>query len=403
MELGELVGCFRLDAVIGHGGMGVVYRATDIEIGREVAVKVCWPDIDQALLVREARALAGFRHPGLIYPLYTGVHDGTRYLAMELLRGTSLSHVLRNASGARLAIADAAELVARIADVLTTLHEAGVAHRDIKPGNIMLVPPDRIVLLDFGLADLERFAGDHYRAASPYYVSPEMILDEVNVGQAHCSDLYALGVVAYLALTGRVPFDGDDASYVYTAHVEAAIPDPRNARPEISSGLALLVMSMLAKQPGERPAAELIAHQLRSIELTGGVTRPLRVLVADDDRAMWEILGYVLEDHGFELVFVEDGRAALNAIDRQLFDIVITDKNMPYLDGLELAHVIQRRKTGTDVILITGYSSEAARRDAAAAGVRSFVEKPFDIDTIARVIDEVAGDRLAQRNGLASP
>lgn len=399
-EIGDVVGgCYRLDRVVGAGGMGVVYAGYDTELGRPAAIKVCWSDVDPNLLLREARAIAAFRHPGLIIPFASGLDRGVRYLAMELLRGRTLENHIKSQPDGFLDIERAAAIIAQVADTLIDLHEAGVAHRDLTPTNIMLVPPGRIVLLDFGLADLERFVDDHYMAGSPHYVAPETARRDVQMGQAHLVDIYSLGVIAYRLLLGTLPFTGANVRQILAAQIEQALPDPAQYRPDIPRPLADLIMAMLCKDPVGRPAAEAVAAQLRNMRLRQPTTkaRPptkgLRVLIADDEPVVWDVLSYVLEDRGFELVRANDGRQALDSFRRAPFDIVITDKNMPHMDGIELTQAIKAEHPSTDVIMITAYTSDDNREAARLAGVSRFVAKPFDLDEIGALIDEVANGR----------
>ena len=261
------LGRYRLLDLLGEGGMGTVYLAVDAD-GRRVAVKVPRfdPREDPDLLrrfYREARAAARVSHPNLCPVLEVGQADGTHYMAMPYVEGTLLS---------RLTGADrpwppgqAAELVRRLALGAETLHQAGVIHRDLKPGNIIVRPDGEPVLMDFGLARPvnDAVAGLTLPSVAltvagtpvgtPAYMAPEAALgDSPNIGPA--SDVYSLGVVLYELLTGSRPFEGPLAAvFAQILHNDPRPPSTR--RPELGAALNALCLKALAKKPADRFAS----------------------------------------------------------------------------------------------------------------------------------------------------
>lgn len=225
-------GPYRLLDQLGHGGMGVVYRAEHLETGAVVAVKTIRA-LEGPLLSsfrREVGALSRIHHPGVVRIHEHGVDDGVPWMAMELVEGTSLrERILANRYGAGLE--DALRILQRLCTALAVVHGEGIVHRDLKPQNVIVRPDGSPVLIDFGVVG--RFAGLANReavdlgeegAGTIAYMAPEQIQGEPVDARA---DLYALGLVAYRALAGRPAFVGDDAIAIATAARTAGPPDPK--------------------------------------------------------------------------------------------------------------------------------------------------------------------------------
>ena len=277
-----LAGTYELRALLGTGGMGQVFDAWDRSLQRRVAIKALWRDFDPAGLVAEARALAAIRHPGVpaVYALWE--HERVPFVVMEHLHGTSLydQSRRRQAQHRPYSIAEATRLLIGIAEGLHAAHVAGVAHRDVKPENVLITPSGRVVLIDFGLMVAQTFiaGATGYACGTPEDMAPESISDEIARGAAHLVDVYALGVVAYELLTGVVPYQDEVVAQLLRAHLLAPVPSLLEARRDVPEGLAELVTSMLAKQPRDRPAGmEDVLAELRAIEVAGAQAARARV------------------------------------------------------------------------------------------------------------------------------
>ncbi|MEU6824335.1 bifunctional serine/threonine-protein kinase/ABC transporter substrate-binding protein [Streptomyces atriruber] len=266
---------YELLAPIGAGGMGQVWRARDTSLDREVAVKLFVPgattgeDEQRQLLARfrqEARAAASLDSPYIVAVHDHGEDDGTPYLVMALVQGRSLDQVLRES--VRVPVADALRWAADVCRALDVAHAAGIVHRDIKPGNVMVAPDGTAKVVDFGIATfMERAAGDSRLTQTgqlPFgsvpYLAPERFRQEPGDGR---TDLYALGCVLYELLVGRPPFTGSAAGVMYH-HVNDAPLRPSAARPEVTRPVERLVLDLLAKDPADRPtdAATALARVL---------------------------------------------------------------------------------------------------------------------------------------------
>ncbi len=226
--IGQVVGGYLVQAVAGSGGMGVVYRAHDTELGRTVALKLIAPERAgdarlRELFVRESLAAAGLEHPNVI-PIYrAGEDDGRLFIAMRFVEGASLQDLIV-AAAEGMPPGRAARIVARVADALDAAHARGLVHRDVKPGNILIADPDgeeHVYLPDFGLSvhGARRPRGPTASwAGTLAYLAPEQIRGEALDGR---TDVYALGCVLFHALTGRAPFPTGDEEAALAAHLEA--------------------------------------------------------------------------------------------------------------------------------------------------------------------------------------
>jgi eukaryotic-like serine/threonine-protein kinase len=275
-----LGGRYRIGALLAAGGMGEVWAARDLLLDRPVAVKV----LGGALagdgragerLRREARAAGRLDHPNIARVLDLGEHDGRPYLVMELLEGESLAARIDRAGP--MAPAEAARVVAAVADALQAAHSAGVVHRDVKPGNVFLTSGGEVKVLDFGIASAAGEAalttGDLLGTAA--YLAPERALGRPATPAA---DLYSLGVVLYELLAGRRPFEGGSDIELAMAQVNARPASLGLVAPSTPPSLVAACERAMAKDPAARPpSAAAFARLLRSPAPTpaGPATRPL--------------------------------------------------------------------------------------------------------------------------------
>jgi serine/threonine-protein kinase len=273
--LPHALGRYRILAELGRGAMGIVYKARDPVIERDVAVKVLRGDLPadeqpavRERFLREARSAGRLSHPAIVVIHDVGESDGTAYIAMELLQGESLKSAL--ARPARLSLEIAAELAAQIADGLDYAQRHEVVHRDVKPANIMVTAAEAAKLTDFGIAYVPSPSGTQTEMlGSPKYMSPEQVKGEALDGR---SDIFSLGVVLYEMLMRRTPFErATDASvYPLMQRIVAAPHDrPSELDATIPRGFDVILARALAKEPGRRyqRGAEFAAdlRQLRAL------------------------------------------------------------------------------------------------------------------------------------------
>jgi eukaryotic-like serine/threonine-protein kinase len=258
--LGRVIaGRYRLEARIGEGGMGVVYRARHVLIDRVVAVKLIRPDLRgethlRAWMLREARAANRVDHAHIIDIHDIGeTEDGELYLVMEYLVGTSLSSELARGS---MALARGVDILEQMCAALARAHDLGVVHRDLKSDNILLTSrggrKDFVKILDFGLAHLAmdpRLAPKGAVFGTPEYMSPEQARGEEATAQ---SDLYALGVLFFEMLTGQLPFRNDDRETLLEMQRTAIAPRPRSIKPDVLPVAETIVIKLLEKDRRKR-------------------------------------------------------------------------------------------------------------------------------------------------------
>ncbi|MFJ5231405.1 protein kinase [Kitasatospora sp. NPDC088391] len=276
MSEGLVADRYRLERRLGQGGMGEVWRAHDLRLGRRVAVKFLHPEPDPdgsaaARFHREASITAQLQHEGITQVHDHGEHDGRLFLTMELLDGRDLATVLREHPDG-LPVHRAADVLARTAAALAHAHARGIVHRDVKPPNLMLLPDGRVKVCDFGIAGFVRGGSGLTRAGSvlgtPDYMAPEQWRSADIDGR---TDLYALGCVLYVLLTGTTPFPRrpDFWAAMYD-HLETPPPRLAALRPGVPAELDLLAAQLLAKHPDDRPAhAGVVADRLRALGTAG--------------------------------------------------------------------------------------------------------------------------------------
>ncbi|MEU2828865.1 serine/threonine-protein kinase [Streptomyces lavendulae] len=270
---------YRLEALLGRGGMGEVWRAFDARLERRVAVKFLPAQMARDgerlnRFLREARVTARLQHPGITQVFDRGEQHGQLHLVMELLDGRDLASVLReHPSG--LPVDRAAELTAQVAEALSYAHRADVVHRDVKPANLMLLGDGRVKVCDFGIAGFVQADSGLTREGTAIgtadYMAPEQCLGHRVDGRA---DLYALGCVLFALLTGSPPFSGAAESLVIMMnHVHTPPRRVAELRPGIPEEIDELASSLLTKDPASRPSdGKDIADRLRSLGHAPGDT-----------------------------------------------------------------------------------------------------------------------------------
>ncbi len=281
--IGQTIAHYRIVEKLGDGGMGVVYRAEDLKLGREVALKFLPDDVtpDRESLERferETRVAAAINHPNICTVYEAGEYEGHPYLAMELLEGATLKHRIARRP---VPIDTLLNWGIQITDGLDAAHSRGVVHRDIKPANIFVTKRDHLKILDFGLAKLvgprrltpalleetvaipaDALTTPGTSAGTPGYMSPEQACGDEPDPR---TDLFSLGIVLYEMATGRVPFQGKNSAAVVGAILHQAPEPPSQLNPEVPAKLDEIIARALEKDPDVRyqTAADLRAELKR--------------------------------------------------------------------------------------------------------------------------------------------
>jgi len=271
---------YRIESLLGQGGMSAVYKGTDPNLRRTVAIKLIHSHLSEdpqfvSRFEEEAAAVAQLKHPNIIQ-VYDFDNDGdTYYMVLEFVPGETLQARLRklNQGNQHMPPEDVRRIVAGVCDALEYAHKRGMIHRDVKPANVMITPEGQPVLMDFGIAKI--VGGKQHTATgnvigTASYISPEQVRGETLDARV---DIYALGVMLFEMLSGRPPFEGDSAMTVMLKHVNEPVPDLTQLNPDVPPALVAVTMKALEKDRNRRygSTAEM-ADALRSADLAAEST-----------------------------------------------------------------------------------------------------------------------------------
>jgi serine/threonine protein kinase len=346
LQPGQQIETYRIDGVIGEGGMGTIYRATDVNLMRPVAVKVMHGELAedpafQDRFLQEARAAARLDHPSIVRVYHFGRGAGLLYIVMELVDGVSLGAYLRQLAKVNqvVRLEETLVLIAQAADALGYAHRQGVVHRDVKPDNILVKrldrpdrpgdPPLRAMLTDFGLAKLLEADSDTQAGlmmGTLPYMSPEQVFDRPTDGR---SDIYSLGVVLYQLATGRLPLDIRSPERALEAHQYESIPAPRAIHPGVPQAVEQIILRALSRRVDNRyQTAEELAADLRRAA-TGMDNQEARAFAQDSDstivsmvtefptparRLEWDMRPRELRDEGVCRVLLQNNAPAAQTV-----------------------------------------------------------------------------------------
>jgi serine/threonine-protein kinase len=271
--VGDAVGPYRIEALLGEGGMGQVFRAAHGQTGARVALKLLRPELagDQGLirrLLREGRAARTVEHRHLVGLLDAGEADGQHFLALELVPGISVGD--RLAAEGPLPLDDVVRIAAGVGAGLDALHGAGIVHRDVKPSNVLLDADGAARITDFGLAkgrDYSALTLPGQMLGTMDYLAPELIRGEE---PSAASDVYAFGCLVYACVAGRPPFAGRGLFGVGAGHLDEEPPDPCALRADAPEGFGDAVRFALRKAPADRPSTATAYARLIAVGARGG-------------------------------------------------------------------------------------------------------------------------------------
>ncbi len=407
MEVGDVVdGRYRVDELLGGGAMGQVYKATDLELERPCCIKVVHKPERDFDLRTEARALAGIRHENVVGVYGFGKHGGQPYIAMEYVRGHDLGWLIfehYRTHHAPIPAARAVQIVRSLCDGLSSVHGAGMVHRDIKPQNVILEKrTGRPVLVDFGAAVGASWMGG--TRGTPHYMPPEAF---VGAPPSPQTDLYSLGCVAFELLTGSLPYEGDDLQTLAHLHTHAQIPRVSAFRPELA-GLDVLFDSVLAKKPRMRPSSAAMLGNLFE-DCLAGQTDPtngeststvngIRILVVDDDptfaRMAARCVQVAFADTHVSVKRVATGAAALESALARRPDLVLLDYSLPDGTGVDVLSTLRSHHGHhTEALIASGALGQKERWRFQILGVTEFVDKPVDFPALVSLLHHTAASR----------
>lgn len=406
---------YRIEAVAGRGGMGVVYRAQHMHLGRTVALKLLNPELAASeefreRFVREARAAAELEHPNIV-PVYdAGEVEGRLYLAMKFIEGTDLAQVLDQ--DGKLSADRTMGLLEQLATALDAAHDHGLIHRDVKPANALL-DGDRLYLTDFGLTrrvDSTRPLTATGRAVgTAAYLAPEQIRGEPLDRRV---DVYALGCVLYQCLTGKPPYLRDTDMLIMWAHVGAEPPSLSAERPDLPSAVDRVIKKALAKSREDRydTCGELVSEMKRALNPSQQFPTPTqgfhtsglpdkvpRVLLVTADPGTSLTVEAALRRSRLILSQAADGTAAGARAQAEPPDVVLLDAGLEDSGALELAKALRgsEKTRRTKIVLLT---NQHARLDMGEISpiVDDYLAYPFPplqlFSTLREHIPEAFGE-----------
>ncbi len=385
---------YRVERVVGRGGMGVVLLATDMQLDRQVAIKLIGPkagsrDGARRRFLTEARAMANIRHQNVVQIYAYGEHEGSSYFVMEYVPGTSLVGWLID-HRERDVLPSVDEIIGILEQVcrgLGAIHAAGIIHGDVKPGNVLLGPAFRAALTDFGLM---RWLGQTEHATlvvgTPAYIPPEVVTsDDPELKLTLGADVYGLGVTAYEMLTGEVPYPIETVTDLFAIHGEGIpLKLPSELRPDLPPAFDDVLIRALAREPSERfrTPDEFRRALLAARAATSKPAGSLRVLIADDDEDFRDLTEAVLraEFPNATIESVADGQSALGALDRRRASLAVIDLDMPRMNGVELTAAIRASHASKElpIIVVTGHGGAPDWGLLSQLGADGFLVKPLD-------------------------
>ena len=461
------IGKYEIQGVLGRGGMGVVYKAFDPAIHRQVAIKTITKSAMDASELQyaiarfrhEAQAVGRLTHPRIAAIYDYGEDEDLAYIVMELVHGRSLYDHLQNQ--AKFELPEIGEIIRQLLDGLGYAHAQGVVHRDIKPSNILINDDGRIKISDFGIAHIDTSSLTQIGEimGSPGYMSPEQFTGDEPDAR---TDLYATGVIAFELLTGRKPFTGSNVEIMRQVIGERP-PNPSEFNPQISAQLDWATHKALAKKREERfqsardfalafvqgiaasvraskaavpenqddaPTQRLDPKLVSAARVIAGLNVPSRGALSAPPAADNPVpIAQTFDTGGkkAKLLFVDDEERILNAL-RSVFrsqynvftassgpeamefmkrfnpHVVISDQRMPEMTGVEFLRQVKDIAPHTVRILLTGYSDLASIVGSINDGeVFRFVSKPWDNTEIQKTISEAAAIALELADMATSP
>jgi TolB-like protein/Tfp pilus assembly protein PilF len=364
--VGRKIAHYRISTVIGAGGMGEVYRATDTKLGRDVALKVLPADMagdpDRlARFQREARAVAALNHPNVVTVYSVEEADNVHFITMELIEGQALDRLI---STDGLPVDRIIDIANALAEALAAAHEKGILHRDLKPANVMVTSEGRVKVLDFGLAkdvsaenstDATLTSAGRTQAGivmgTPAYMSPEQVS-----GRAldHRTDIFSLGVMLYEMTTGRRPFVGTSSAELVSSILRDSPPSVTEVRPELPSDFGRVIRRCLEKDPRHRlQTARDVSNEFRDLARTGmhttnHSTSAARTSVVADSGAARTDQGFWVAVLPFR--YMGTSNADLAALAEGLTDDIVTNMSkFSYLRVIARGSTAQYAQRAADV------------------------------------------------------
>jgi serine/threonine-protein kinase len=414
-EAGTIIGGnYRVIDVIGRGGMGIVLRAHDEQLQREVAIKLIRPELLTTDLrerfLAEARSMARVVHPNVL-PIYSfGEHEDAPYFVTQIVRGQTAEQWLKARDPKMAPDLDIAfKILDETCRGVAAIHAAATVHRDLKPSNLLLDKEFSVSVADMGvsvLAEGVAHGRPNEMVGTPQYMAPECVLQrELSPELAHRVDVYALGCLAYELLTGSPPFKASTLVAYLLAHADENPPRVSERREGISAEIDEVLLAALEKNPEKRtPTVDAFRRQLEAARLKARA--PVRILVAEDDEDFRELLGSTLRREFPDAVVecVGDGKSAFHAALDHAPSVAILDLEMPEMDGIELTEILRARGGAyIPIVVLTGSGGPREWKQLSDLGADGFLVKPVNVKDVATMVMRVLDDRRRDTPLIPAP
>jgi class 3 adenylate cyclase len=409
-------GRYILERKIAGGGMGAIWLALDTQLQRRVALKLLADhrvssDDARRRFAQEAKAVARLHNPHVVQIHDYGVDGDVPYIVMERLEGEDLEALVERRQ--RLTPTAVEPLLNQVARALTAAHAAGVIHRDLKPANLFLARIDGeevLKVLDFGLAllDVDAEARQHGKelAGTPRYMSPEQMRGQLDLD--HRTDLWSLAVVLYRLLTGQFPFSADALEALRSGSTSLPVIPPSSVVPKLGAEADAFFARALAPEPSQRfSSARELAAAFSAIVLAGRPAQAAKVLVVDDEPDMGMLIQMrfrkQIQEGLYEFIFAGNGEEALEMLRQNPdADVVLSDLNMPKMDGLTFLGQVGEVHPLVKVIIISAYSDMSNIRTAMNRGAFDFLVKPFNFQDLKMTLEKTLKHVVDLRRMLRS-